>query len=482
MRGTGAGGVPGRMLSRMLAAGFVLVALAPASAAASLPSVDSGPRPGPDILYAPAPRAPQLENTGVLEGSADPDLGRERLPRRRVPLPGLALRRPWRARDARPRRPAAHGPTRAPPRRAAPTRTRRTRVYAGNAADLVELRVRALRKATAFRVTLNTLKDPERVAFTIAIGGTSGVARALPYGANASVARGPVPDRAWQARRAAPTRDRQRAVGDAAGEARPASGASTRSGRATPTGTRARARCGCRPASGCGTSSTVAIWCPARVRPTTAPGGAGGLARPAAIFNAAFRFQEPFQGPDFTSLTDATWWRDRVQGRALRDGDLGRFNAEVDFGKLRRGRRRRHAGQPRRRAAGRPDEPHPREPLRDRAGHRLLDRLPRRHPAAVVQGRVPRAAAALCDLRAAQAGAGRRLRADAPAALARRHYNQYSTSRNQSQYGERGDGLDRRHAACARAGRLLLRPCRGRRVRGLGRRRAPLSPSIRTGP
>ena len=43
----------------------------------------------------------------------------------------------------------------------------------GNAADLVELRVRALRTATAFRVTLNTLQDPERVAFTIAIGGTS---------------------------------------------------------------------------------------------------------------------------------------------------------------------------------------------------------------------------------------------------------------------------------------------------------------------
>ena len=66
----------------------------------------------------------------------------------------------------------------------------------------------------------------------------------------------------------------------------------------------------------------------------TTPGGAGGLSRPAAIFNAAFRFQEPFQGPDFTALTDATWWRDRVQGRALRDGDLGRFHADVDFGKL----------------------------------------------------------------------------------------------------------------------------------------------------
>src|SRR5712691_154494 len=33
--------------------------------ASGLPSVSSGPRPGPAILYAKPPRAPQLENTGV---------------------------------------------------------------------------------------------------------------------------------------------------------------------------------------------------------------------------------------------------------------------------------------------------------------------------------------------------------------------------------------------------------------------------------
>src|SRR5213593_2928786 len=36
-----------------------------ASTASSLPSVTSGARPGPDILYASAPSAPQLENAGV---------------------------------------------------------------------------------------------------------------------------------------------------------------------------------------------------------------------------------------------------------------------------------------------------------------------------------------------------------------------------------------------------------------------------------
>src|SRR5688572_13552050 len=40
-----------------------LLAAAPAHAA-GLPSVKSGARPGPDVLYAPPPRAPQLENTG----------------------------------------------------------------------------------------------------------------------------------------------------------------------------------------------------------------------------------------------------------------------------------------------------------------------------------------------------------------------------------------------------------------------------------
>src|SRR3954454_14807071 len=41
--------------------------------------------------------------------------------------------------------------------------------YAGNAADIVESRLKPLKRATAFRLTLNTLKDPSLVAFTIAL-------------------------------------------------------------------------------------------------------------------------------------------------------------------------------------------------------------------------------------------------------------------------------------------------------------------------
>ena len=53
-------------------------------------------------------------------------------------------------------------------------------VYAGNAADVVEFRVKPLRDETAFRVTLNALKDPALTGFTIAIGGRESMSR--PFG------------------------------------------------------------------------------------------------------------------------------------------------------------------------------------------------------------------------------------------------------------------------------------------------------------
>src|SRR5205085_10520183 len=56
--------------------------------------------------------------------------------------------------------------------------------YASNAADFVELRVKPLKTATAFRVTLNTLKAPNLVAFSIGIGRKGGAARQFPFGAN----------------------------------------------------------------------------------------------------------------------------------------------------------------------------------------------------------------------------------------------------------------------------------------------------------
>src|SRR4051812_21562937 len=58
-----------------------------------------------------------------------------------------------------------------------------TASYHGNAADLVELRVRPGADSTAFRVTLNTLADPSLVAFTISLGSSS-MPRPFPNGAN----------------------------------------------------------------------------------------------------------------------------------------------------------------------------------------------------------------------------------------------------------------------------------------------------------
>src|SRR3954463_5804095 len=52
-------------IGRCLACAGAIAAFAAAPAAASsLASVPSGARPGPDILYAPAVDAPQLQNTG----------------------------------------------------------------------------------------------------------------------------------------------------------------------------------------------------------------------------------------------------------------------------------------------------------------------------------------------------------------------------------------------------------------------------------
>jgi hypothetical protein len=46
--------------------------------------------------------------------------------------------------------------------------------------------VRPKSKATAFRITLNTLESPNLVATAIAIGGTPGETHPFPFGANVS--------------------------------------------------------------------------------------------------------------------------------------------------------------------------------------------------------------------------------------------------------------------------------------------------------
>src|SRR3954467_8863369 len=170
----------------------LLVALVAATAAPAaqaqqapgLPQVPSGHRPGPDALYGPPADAPQLRN--VEPWKAEPIL-----------VSGAQAYRggEWLYQDFLYDDHGASGgsdsnsPFGANAFLFSPTAGSYTYptdpVYANNAADLVELRVRALPDATAFRVTLNTLKDPERTAFTIALG-ASGSSVAWPHGAGVS--------------------------------------------------------------------------------------------------------------------------------------------------------------------------------------------------------------------------------------------------------------------------------------------------------
>src|SRR3712207_2149719 len=160
----------------------LLLAL-PASADVSSLYRGPAPRPGPDVLYEPLAVAPQLTNAGVWQ--AEPILVSGSTAYRK----GEFLYQDWLYDDH-----GARGGARdsSDPRSdddtfSAPngTYTYPTDAkYAQNAADLVELRVRPLADATAFRLTYNTMLDPDVVATTIAIGDALPAAP-FPHGANA---------------------------------------------------------------------------------------------------------------------------------------------------------------------------------------------------------------------------------------------------------------------------------------------------------
>ena len=335
---TGKGALRRAVWSALLCA----AAVPAAAAAAGLPSVSGGHRPGPDALYALAPVAPQLENGTpwtaapiLISGTSayrrgewlyqdflHDDRGAAGTPDPNDPIgPGSYLFSP-----------------------ATGTLTYPTdKVFANNAADLVELRVKPLSDATALRVTFNTLQDAERTAFTVAIG-DSEEPRAWPHGAGVRSPaqlfltvhgttaelldattggpRSPAPTATVDMRR----RQIDVRIPDAAWDP----------GRSV-----------VRLAAGAGlwdkaTGSYVAPRDGAATE--TAPGGASPLG--AALFNVAFRFDEPL--PDVTQngagytigdaaaggIADARFWREKAQAEALRLGDVSPFFAAVDFGKL----------------------------------------------------------------------------------------------------------------------------------------------------
>src|SRR4051794_10171541 len=184
MRSSVAGAEGGRMTVRRVAIAAALLsasAVATTAHAASLYS-GPGPRPGPSLLYSKAKASPQLANAGIWK--AQPILVSGTTAYRR----GEFLYQDYLYDDN-----GAHltvDPN--DPRTAGNLFSKQNgtytyptdSAYANNAADFVELRAKPQRTSTAFRVTLNTLKDPSRVAFSIGIGGRKGKPHDFPFGAN----------------------------------------------------------------------------------------------------------------------------------------------------------------------------------------------------------------------------------------------------------------------------------------------------------
>jgi hypothetical protein len=320
-----------------MVAALTLLGAAPAGADDASLYRGAAPRPGPDILYAPPADAPQLHNTAGWR--ADPILVSGATSYR----DGEFVYQDFLYDDH-----GANGGQRDPgdPRAGDDTFSLPNGTYtyptgpgyAQNLADLVELRVRHLADATAFRLTLNTMTSVHRVAATIAIG-SSPAPVPFPHGANATApaelfltVHGPhadLLDATGAARSPAPqvsvfAESRQIEVRVPHAAWHPGSGS-------------------VRLAAGVGLWDEAAdrYLVPAGAATATTPGGAGALPAPPAFFNVAFRSGEPY--PDVSdpsnTIGNPAWWRDQQQGTDLRTGDLSRFHADVDFGKLAAGTR-----------------------------------------------------------------------------------------------------------------------------------------------
>src|SRR4051794_38319806 len=163
-----------RRLWIMTAAAMLAAVVAAPARGASLPAVASGARPGPDLLYSPAPDAPQLQNAGVWNAPPILVSGAEAY------RAGEFVYQDFLFDDHGgtgsgddPNDPFNQVENMFSPKHGTLSYPTDGETFGNNAADLVELRVKPLGDATAFRVTLNTLKKADRTAFTIALGDSS---------------------------------------------------------------------------------------------------------------------------------------------------------------------------------------------------------------------------------------------------------------------------------------------------------------------
>jgi hypothetical protein len=311
----------------------------------SLPAKEgSAPRPGPDVLYEPPARAPQLENApqGIWRASPILVSGASAYRKGEFLYQGYIYDDHGAKEVTDPTNPmispggdASGGDTFSEPDG---TYTYPTGPgYDENAANLIELRVKRLAKATALRIGLNTLEDPNLIATAIAIGGTPGETHPFPFGANVS----------------APAQYFLTVHGETATLTDAASGAQVPGPAPSVAVDLARRQITVqvphsewnpgtskvRMAAGVGlwNASTNSYLLPGAVAGATQPGGAGTDSSPPAFFDVAFRFngQEPLPGTPGPSTTVApAWWRESAQAQALASGDISSFYAEVDFSKL----------------------------------------------------------------------------------------------------------------------------------------------------
>jgi len=317
----------------------VLAVLAVVPAVARAESLYTGPepRPGPDLLYEPRPVTPQLTNRKPWK--AKPILVSGTTAYRK----GEFLYQDFLYDDTGAR--IASDPN--DPRTAGNLFSKPNGTYtyptadgyANNAADLVELRVKRLRRKTAFRVTLNTLKDPALVAFSIAIGGTEGELEEFPFGANV---RAP-------AKRFLTVHPRgSRMVGELTKAGDEDAGRKLRArvdGRRRQIEVRIPHRVWNPRRHAVRLAAGIGLWdadagqylLPAFSADADTPGGAAS-GTPAAFYNVAFRRNEPSPAPtdNADAVVNAAWWRDRAQGNALAAGNLSEFSAKVSFSKLAR--------------------------------------------------------------------------------------------------------------------------------------------------
>ena len=311
---------------------------------------DSSPlwRPGPPILYEDPTTAPQLTNSGPFE--ARPLL----VSGAHAYVEGEFLYQDFlyddsgangRIADPNDKRPQADLFSLRTGTYSYPTDQK---TYLGNAADLVELRVKPLDEATAFRITLTELQHPSVVGATIGIGspGPNNPTpdTSFPDGANVSglaaqfiTVHGTVTNGVEGMNAVFRTSKM-----DLVGTAVPVSFDTK------------RAQITVRvphqtwdPGTGVvRLSAGVGLWdtngghylLPSQQSSTATPGGSGILMNPAAFFNVAFRENETpatvgrIGSPQVQPT--ACMWRDCLQAAALASNDISSLHEDVDFAKL----------------------------------------------------------------------------------------------------------------------------------------------------